>query len=401
MLNLERLQKPTGKHAIGFQHTSLIDESRNVDGKGSRELPVMIWYPSANVEGCEPKHYQPRRAFEVNYDLHFGLIKSLPWPLSSIFKNIFQKIKFADILTNAFIDAPLINTGEKLPVLIFSQGYTSLMTQNTILVEELASHGYVVLSIGVPDETVAEYPDGRVTPVDQKMVTELRKKDVFLTNKLLRNLKRRKKITLGELSNFTRLFYEPNMNEVKPRMTEYNEFVHGRMKIWYEDLCFVLQHLNKLDRFKNKLDAEKIGVFGMSMGGGLASCAAYYKAPNVVAALSLDGCHYGMPYDGKLEIPFMNIHGYDTSSLLFDKMDKDAYSVKVADTEHLDYTDFTLLEPVYKQIGYTGKKVNPRIMLDIMNKYALAFFDQYVKGINTDAVLKGKPLFENIEFEYK
>ena len=108
-----------------------------------------------------------------------------------------------------------------------------------------------------------------------------------------------------------------------------------------------------------------------------------------------------MPYDGKLEIPFMNIHGYDTSCLLFDKMDKDAYSVKVADTEHLDYTDFTLLEPVYKQIGYTGKKMSPRIMLDIMNKYALAFFDKYVKGINTDAVLKGKPLFENIEFEYK
>ena len=268
MLNLERLPKPTGKHTIGFHHTSLIDESRNVDGKGSRELPVMIWYPSASVEGREPKHYQPRRALEVNYDLHFGLIKSLPWPLSSIFKNIFQKIKFADILTNAFIDAPLVNTGEKLPVLIFSQGYTSLMTQNTILLEELASHGYVILSIGVPDETVAEYPDGRVTPVDQKMVTELRKKDVFLTNKLLRNLKRRKKITLEELSNFTRFFYEPNKNEVKPSMTEYNHFVHGRMKIWYEDLLFVLQHLNELDRFKNKLDAEKLAYSGCRWAAG-------------------------------------------------------------------------------------------------------------------------------------
>lgn len=27
MLNLERLQKPTGKNALGFHHTSLIDKS--------------------------------------------------------------------------------------------------------------------------------------------------------------------------------------------------------------------------------------------------------------------------------------------------------------------------------------------------------------------------------------
>jgi len=67
---LERLQRPTGTHLIGFHHTSLIDECRNVDGKSFRELPIMIWYPAASVEGYEPKHYQPKKAFEVNYELH-------------------------------------------------------------------------------------------------------------------------------------------------------------------------------------------------------------------------------------------------------------------------------------------------------------------------------------------
>ena len=401
MIQIERLQKPTGKHLIGFHHTSLIDESRTVEGKGFREIPIMVWYPASSVEGYEQKHYQPRKAFEVNYDLHYGMVKSLPWPLSAILGRIFRQIVFADILTNAFIEAPLIDAKTKLPLLIFSQGYTSFMTQNTFLVEELASHGYVVVSVGVPDETVAEYPDGRITAVDSKILAELMKKDVLFTNRLLRNLKKRKQLTPAEFSNFTRLFYAPDKKEVKHSMTEYNDFVHGRMKVWYEDLLFVIENLHKLDRFAHKLDVEKIGVFGMSMGGGLASCAAYYKAPHVVATLSLDGCHYGMPYDGKLEVPFMNIHGYDTSSLLFDKMEKDAYSVKVADTAHLDYTDFTLLEPIYRKIGYTGKKVDPTIMLEIMNKYALAFFDKYVRGMNTDSVLKSKPLFDNIEFEYK
>lgn len=394
MLKIEKLQNPTGKYKVGFHHTSLTDATRG------RELPVMLWYPASRVEGCAVKHYQPQKAFEVNFNLHFNMIKGLPWPLSTYFANIFKKIEFADILTNAYVDAPLLETPDKLPLLIFSPGYTSFMTQNTILVEELASHGYVILSVGVPDETVAEYPDGRITPVAPRIVAETNKKDNFLTKKLLTELRKRKKVTREQFTNSTRLFYAPNKNEVKPAMNEYNDFVHARMKGWYEDLEFVIGHLDDLDGFADKLNTAKIGVLGMSMGGGLASCAAYYRAPNVAATLSLDGCHYGMPYDGKLSVPFMNIHGYDTSSLLFDKMDKDAYSVKVLGTEHLDYTDFTLLEPVYRQIGYTGKKIDPKVMLAIMNKYAVAFFDKYIRGQNTDEVLKST-LFDNIEVEYK
>src|SRR5215510_781748 len=82
MINLERLQKPTGSYSIGFHHISLIDESREVEGKAVRELLIMIWYSASSVEGCTPKHYQPAKAFQFNYDLHFGMIKSLPWPLS-------------------------------------------------------------------------------------------------------------------------------------------------------------------------------------------------------------------------------------------------------------------------------------------------------------------------------
>lgn len=69
MLNVERLQKPTAKHLIGFHHTSLMDESRNVDGKRIRELPIMIWYPAVSVDGDEPKHDQPRKGFTVHYEL--------------------------------------------------------------------------------------------------------------------------------------------------------------------------------------------------------------------------------------------------------------------------------------------------------------------------------------------
>ena len=65
MLNLEKLQRPIGKYSIGFHHTSLIDDSRKVEGKGFREFAIMIWDPDSSVEGCDVKHTQLRKAFEL------------------------------------------------------------------------------------------------------------------------------------------------------------------------------------------------------------------------------------------------------------------------------------------------------------------------------------------------
>ncbi len=405
MLKIDQLPKPSGASAVGFYHTSLVDPSRGVElapqPRKERELPVMVWYPAAAPSGCPVKHYQPQQAFQFNYDLHYRLIHSLPWPLNLMFLNTFKKVEYADIQTNAYQDAPLAETPARLPVLVFAPGYTSFATQNSLLVEDLASHGYVVVAMGVPEETVAEYPDGRITPVSEKVLTEMLKKDNLLVKRLLGRLKAHKKGTPAQLADTTRLFYAPNANEVSVKMNEYNTYVHGRMQGWYEDLLFVLDRLQSIRPLAGRLADDRVGVFGMSMGGGLSSCAAYYQAPRVAATLSLDGCHYGMPYDGKIQTPHMIIHGYDTSRLLFEKMQRDAYYVTVADTEHLDFTDFTLLEPVYRQLGYTGKKVDPQVMVQVMNRYARAFFDKYIKGLDTDGILKGKPLFSNIQVETK
>ncbi len=98
-----------------------------------------------------------------------------------VFQKYFQKIRFAEISTNAYIDAPLLGQSKNSHYWSFFRVTPSLMTQNTILLEELASHGYVVLSVGVPRETVTEYPDGRITGVFPDIAAELAKKDGLLT----------------------------------------------------------------------------------------------------------------------------------------------------------------------------------------------------------------------------
>ena len=49
-------------------------------------------------------------------------------------------------------------------MLIFSHGYTGTFTDSTFLFEDLASRGYVVVSIAhASDNTAVEFPDGRLT----------------------------------------------------------------------------------------------------------------------------------------------------------------------------------------------------------------------------------------------
>lgn len=120
----------------------------------------------------------------------------------------------------------------------------------------------------------------------------------------------------------------------------------------------------------------------------------------MAATLSLDGCHDGMPYDTPVALPHLLLHGYSTSRILFERTAKDVYSVTVADTAHLDYLDQTLLEPVYRELGYTSKTVNPERMLAVLNTYARAFFDRYVRGLAAPA-LAGRPPFDNVIVEMK
>ncbi|MBN2246460.1 MAG: hypothetical protein JW755_11520 [Candidatus Aminicenantes bacterium] len=64
--------------------------------------------------------------------------------------------------TNSSRDVPISSKEKKYPVLIFSHGWGEHYSQNTILMEELASHGYIVFSIAHHYECkFSSYPDGR------------------------------------------------------------------------------------------------------------------------------------------------------------------------------------------------------------------------------------------------
>src|SRR4029453_6457136 len=76
----------------------------------------------------------------------------------------------ASVKTHATLDAAPASSPGRFPVILFQHGYTGLPSSHTALMEDLASHGWVVLNLIHPYEaTGARLADGTVvTFTDEK-----------------------------------------------------------------------------------------------------------------------------------------------------------------------------------------------------------------------------------------
>jgi hypothetical protein len=386
-----------GNFKVGFSHLNFVDQTRQVifpeHENHFRDIPVMIWYPAKQTEGYKPRMCTSREEFQAEVN---GVVAFFPPEMDDKIKRMFE---YQEITTHSFVNAPIIDENA-LPTVFFAHGYTWTMWQNQIQFEHLASHGYVVISFGIPQEGQLQYPDGKVVPTSPEVykaffsehgaaVQDLEKWWDILGN--------RKKHSYEEIRETAQIVYDPQKEP----------FCHGRMQVWYEDFLFVLKKMEELNQsntaspFHGKLNLDKIGFFGMSMGGGLASLIAYKKAPvSVAGTISLDGPQYGMPYDARIERPHMIVQSNEASRLLFEQMEKDAYYITVGDTGHQNFTDSPYVSRgIYQGLGLAGG-IDPDRMVEIMNTSILAFFDHYVCGLPIDIRLEIQHL-PGIEIEIK
>ncbi len=141
------LPAPTGHRRTGTVTLHLVDPSRPdpwVPSQRVRELMIQLWYPAAAVDGYPRAPYMTpatARAYEK--------IMSLPvlsWPV-----------------TAAHLSAPVHQREGGWPVVLYSHSLGGERFETTSLVEDLASHGFVVVTIDhVHDADVVVLPDGRV-----------------------------------------------------------------------------------------------------------------------------------------------------------------------------------------------------------------------------------------------
>ncbi|MGI8547709.1 MAG: acetylhydrolase, partial [Gemmatimonadaceae bacterium] len=133
------LPAPSGPYAAGSRWLALVDSSR-IDSLAptpgaQRQILVRVWYPAAPVHGAQlvplwPAGLRFTRALSAG----FGLPDST-----------FDRI--ATVPSHTYADAPVARRGRPFPVVLFSHGYAQgFESQNSVQMEELASHGYVAVS---------------------------------------------------------------------------------------------------------------------------------------------------------------------------------------------------------------------------------------------------------------
>ncbi|MGI5151215.1 alpha/beta hydrolase family protein [Plantactinospora sp. CA-294935] len=376
------LPQPTGAYPVGSTELHLVDAERPdpwVAGR-PRELMVSLWYPALTAHGGQPTLYLPPLAaqrFADRTDAQLGLAAG--------------QVDWAGIATHARAGVPVRPRLGGHPVVLFSPGGGVARAHGTMLATELASRGYVVVTVDHTYETPeVEFPGGRVET--------------------------------------------QRLPEIDP--TELN---HRMLETRVRDTRFVLDRLALLARGGNPdaghrrlphglgaaLDLSRVGMFGHSAGG-------FTTAETMLVDRRLDA---GVDMDGSLAYSFSAgdfgdvVHqGLDRPFLLMgagqsagaphthqharDWADFWAHStgwkldLYVAEGEHFTFTDHQALLsqlagafplPPGLVEGSIGT-VAPDRIVGSLKAYLTAFFDQHLRGQPQPLLWNPSPRHPDVTF---
>jgi predicted dienelactone hydrolase len=146
------LPAPTGPYKIGTTELHLVDQKRSdpTAPGGKRELMVSVWYPARSGSHGPVAKYMPAKTADA---------VQAPWVWAGLPEGTFD---YANSLTHGQVGVE-VQSG-KHPIVLFSPGYPFSRLLNTAQVEELASQGYLVVTIDHTHEGPVTFPGGRFVP---------------------------------------------------------------------------------------------------------------------------------------------------------------------------------------------------------------------------------------------
>jgi hypothetical protein len=162
------LPAPTGPYEIATVPLHLVDHTRQDPWWSTphpRELMVNLWYPARDV-GHRPQvpWMSPAPLVYYRRELEDFLSMSPDTPPGQLPANIPVSLEGVEFpMTHARQGAPVARPPRRYPVVLFSPGYSYDREMGSTLVEDLASHGYVVITASYTYEAwEVEFPGGRV-----------------------------------------------------------------------------------------------------------------------------------------------------------------------------------------------------------------------------------------------
>ena len=399
------LPKPAGPHRVGTARFYWTDTTRGEpftpDPADHRQLLVEVWYPAEVPDEIEAVPYLPESShvFPPMIQLLFDYARqggSAEWKADkSGWAPTFLLNHVSLVQSHSFKDVPVARTDSAYPVLIFSHGYLiGHVRQNTALMEHLASHGYVIFSIAHPHETLFwTESDGSIFTLDSKNPLMIPQRDAALAQN-----------SDSGVAEIDAILAAHTTAEKDARLRAY---LNNRVANWYgtsgrlwlDDTRFVIQEIEKLNADRNqhflggRLDLSRLGVLGMSFGGKIVArfCA---EDSRCRAGLDLDG---GLPLlevlDNPPSQPMMVVYPADREArydLLYKRLNGSVYRVALHGASHIHVMEFAvMLDPLLRLRSIRASKA-----LQIINDYALAFFDQELQGKRSLLLARPSPYKE-------
>lgn len=381
LLPVPKFPVPSGNYAVGTTSFSFIDDSRaesfTPETDDKRLIYVQAWYPAGATENA------PRTHMWINpVAVLPSVAKSLAMP-SFLFSHLSLP------LTNSYLNVPLSTQETAYPVLVFSHAYyPGFFAQNTVQMEELASHGYIIFSIGHAYEGAVIFDAQGQAVSGSDMQVDALFHEISATSSLL--------IDYQSATGADRI---PTLRA----LLDASPIAQKSMEIWTEDTQFVLTQIEQMNDgqvdspFAGHLDTARMGVFGMSFGGAVAAQVCAIDARCKVA-INMDGFQFGTLLDNPLKVPFMMMQSEgqaETNDLILDTMTGGGIRLVVNGTQHFNYTDFNLVSPVFQSLRVLGS-IDPQRMEGIINTYVLAFFDQTLKGVSSPLLQGDSPDYPEV-----
>jgi dienelactone hydrolase len=356
------LPEPTGPYAVGRV---------TYDWKDPRhtELLAWIWYPATPTQPSQATsdYLPPSWRSAVEHQRGTLLTHFLTRDLSRV-------------RTHSMSDAKISDQQPSYPVVLMRAGLSGLVAGYTSLAEDLASHGYVVVGFDAPyRSSVVVFPDGRV-------------------------IERAPQNNLDALDG----------PEQEQRALEL-------VQAWSADIGFALDQLERLNesdpsgKFLGRLDLQRVGVFGHSLGGATALQFCHDDG-RCKAGIDVDGAPLGNVIAEGVTQPFMFLlsdHSMEPETetgpinanirSIYDRQPGDRrLEIVIRGANHYMFSDdgamlkSPLLMRVLRILGLV--RIDGRRQVAVAAHYIVSFFDVYLKGAPASELLSqaGYPEVEYI-----
>ncbi|MEE4545971.1 hydrolase [Streptomyces sp. V4-01] len=342
---------PTGQHSVGMVGLHLVDKSRTdpyLSRSTPREVMVSLWYPATGTSG----HYQAPWMPSIS-GAHFLATRGLS-P---------QRVTLPT--TAGHVLAPVNATLGRLPVLLYSTGLHSDRAMGTALAQDLASRGYLVVTVDhTHDANEVQFPGNRLEV--NKMPADAHSSDT--------------------------------------------------LKVRAADIRFVIDELGTISKGGNPdpghptlptglskaVDMSRIGMFGWSLGGAAVDTSMQLDH-RIAAGADLDGQFFGTAPSKDLDRPFMlfssgthNRNNDESWRTLWSHLKGHRVDIQLHGAAHQSFSDNEWMVP--QEAGLLGLSqayrqkqfgtIDPERAVKVQSAYLAAFFDQELRGKHS-ALLDG------------